>query len=607
MTRARDLANLIADGKVGATELDSTASYSMGGLTVDTNTLHVDTSNNRIGINRTDPEATIEATGTDTRMIRLTSTNGSSGLAGPYITLFRDSQFIASGERIGAVYFVGVPQGVQTQSTYAAIEATIVSHVTQDGQLEFKIEKSSSPRRALTLNNTEAVFNQDAQNIDFRIESQNDDDLFKVDASADQVSIADIDITAGNIKTNSDALSIDVDADGTYSSSGDKYFSVQFGGVNVFSVEDDDVYVRDNISSGRMHNSGTDTTYITSHSHVSAYTAESADGTGDIHRTFIQSRGDTSDPELAVFQAHTRDVRDDTGLTGPTMSRLSTAHLMDQAGRAWSWNTVFAGRVREGTTSSTSSYRAADNGYIAYSGTGNTHGATSSAGHTQVFGRESPNSDDVFLSTSGGSPRIEFDASGNGYFDGGADLGNADYAEYFEWADGNPKNEDRRGYPVALTTDGKIKIATAEDDASDFLGIVSVEAAIVGDSAWAHWTGMHERDKFGQQVYEDYELLVWGEYDEEAKSYKTQTTRKAMIDAGREKDIPADAKTITKQRKKVSADYDPSKTYIPRKDRPEWQAIGLMGKLPLLKGQPTAPQWKKLFDLNSEVEMWLVR
>ena len=24
----------------------------------------------------------------------------------------------------------------------------------------------------------------------------------------------------------------------------------------------------------------------------------------------------------------------------------------------------------------------------------------------------------------------------------------ADYAEYFEWADGNPNNEDRRGYPV---------------------------------------------------------------------------------------------------------------------------------------------------------------
>jgi hypothetical protein len=203
--------------------------------------------------------------------------------------------------------------------------------------------------------------------------------------------------------------------------------------------------------------------------------------------------------------------------------------------------------------------------------------------------------------------RIELDAIGNGYFDGGADLGNADYAEYFEWADGNPDNEDRRGYSVVLTTDGKMRIATSEDDTADFLGIVSVEAAIVGDSAWAAWTGKYERDRFGQKVFEDYDLLCWGPYDEDAKSYKTQTTRQAMIDAGREADIPEDAITVTKRRQKLSANYDPDREYIARKDRIEWQAIGLMGKLPLIKGQPTAPQWRKLFDLNDEVEMWLVR
>ena len=113
--------------------------------------------------------------------------------------------------------------------------------------------------------------------------------------------------------------------------------------------------------------------------------------------------------------------------------------------------------------------------------------------------------------------------------------------------------------------------------------------------------------RFGQKVFEDYDLLCWGPYDEDAKSYKTQTTLQAMIDAGREADIPEDAITVTKRRQKLSANYDPDREYIARKDRIEWQAIGLMGKLPLLKGQPTAPQWRKLFDLNDEVEMWLVR
>ena len=577
-------------------------------LTVDTNTLHVDASNNRIGVNRTDPDAGIDATGTDNRMLRLISTEGSSGVSGPYITLFRDNVGIGSGDRIGALYFLGVPSGVQTQSTFAAIEATIISHHTQDGQLEFKIEKSASPRRALTLNNTEAVFNEDAQNIDFRIESQNDNDLFKVDASADQVSIADMNLTAGNIKTNSSELSIDVDADGTYTNANGTYFVVKSAGTGIFAVEDDDAYVKDNFNAGRLHDGGNgNLTYMTTHSHISAFSAELADGTGEIHRTYIQSYGSSSDPELAVFQAHTRDVRDMTGESTPTMNQKTSAHMLDQSGRSWHWGTAYYGRMRPGDTTSTNAYRAADIGVYAYSNSGGTQGGTGYQGYTAIIGRDAPNGDDCFRVHIDGSDRIELDANGNGYFDGGADMGAADYAEYFEWADGNPDKQDRRGYPVILETGGKMRIATDKDNASDIIGIVSVEAAMVGDSAWAHWAGMYERDKFGQQVYEDYELLCWGEYDEQSKSYKTQTTRQAMIDAGREKDIPEDAKTIVKQRKKKSADYDPSKTYIPRKDRPEWQAIGLMGKLPLLKGQPTAPQWKKLFDLNSEVEMWLVR
>lgn len=412
----------------------------------------------------------------------------------------------------------------------------------------------------------------------------------------------DLILEGHKIATNGSTLDFSVDNDGNGSN---QQFRWSEGGTVRMVLEDNDLYVHDNISAGRRYESGaTNLAYDTTSSHVSAYAAEAADGSQREFRTFIQAYN-TTDPDVAVFQCFSKDVMADTATT--THNEKSTAHILDNGGRVWSWSAHYAGRVRVGSTATTNAYRAADNSMTAYSGTGNAHGHTTYAGYTTIAGKETANGDDVFAHFNEGQFRIEFDASGNGRFDGGADISAADYAEYFEWADGNPDNEDRRGHSVILNSDGKIRIATASDTVDDIIGIVSVEAAVVGDSAWAAWTGKYERDRFGQTVYEDYELLCWGPYDEDSKSYKTQTTRQAMIDAGREADIPEDAITVVKQRQKLAADYDPDREYIPRKDRQEWQAIGLMGKLPLLDGQPTAPQWRKLFDLNDEVEMWLVR
>ena len=47
--------------------------------------------------------------------------------------------------------------------------------------------------------------------------------------------------------------------------------------------------------------------------------------------------------------------------------------------------------------------------------------------------------------------------------------------------------------------------------------------------------------------------------------------------------------------------------YVPREDRPEWDAIGLMGKLRIRKGQPTGDRWIKMRDISDSVEEWLIR
>jgi hypothetical protein len=55
------------------------------------------------------------------------------------------------------------------------------------------------------------------------------------------------------------------------------------------------------------------------------------------------------------------------------------------------------------------------------------------------------------------------------YLDGSVKTSGADYAEYFEWEDGNINTEDRRGYFVTLSGE-KIKIAKPGDF---ILGIIS--------------------------------------------------------------------------------------------------------------------------------------
>ena len=146
------------------------------------------------------------------------------------------------------------------------------------------------------------------------------------------------------------------------------------------------------------------------------------------------------------------------------------------------------------------------------------------------------------------------DWSGNGWFAGKVQSTGADYAEFFEWADGNPSGEDRVGLAVALDGE-KIRLANADDE---ILGIVSGTAAILGDSYESEWCGKYIVDEFGRYQYEMAEEFV-------DVSKEGVTTVKASIG-------------FIKTRK-LNPDYDDSQPYIPRSERKEWDAIGLLGKL----------------------------
>ena len=142
------------------------------------------------------------------------------------------------------------------------------------------------------------------------------------------------------------------------------------------------------------------------------------------------------------------------------------------------------------------------------------------------------------------------DWQGNGTFAGTVSSSTgADYAEYFEWKDGNPNNEDRVGYIVTLDGDKIVKANTGDD----VLGICSGTAMVLGDSAEWNWSKRYLTDDFGRIIYEDYDV-----------------------------DYKEDNGEITKRHihaPKQNPEYDASQPYAKRADRPEWQIVGMMGKL----------------------------
>ena len=128
----------------------------------------------------------------------------------------------------------------------------------------------------------------------------------------------------------------------------------------------------------------------------------------------------------------------------------------------------------------------------------------------------------------------------------------ADYAELFEWADGNPSGADRTG--LFVTLDGeKLRLAEPQDTV---LGVVSGDPSVVGDVYDDQWSGMYLRDVFGRVVYEDKMVP-------EKVSLSGEVIREAHMERG----------------PKLNPDYRPDETYLPRTQRLEWAPVGMLGKL----------------------------
>jgi hypothetical protein len=157
---------------------------------------------------------------------------------------------------------------------------------------------------------------------------------------------------------------------------------------------------------------------------------------------------------------------------------------------------------------------------------------------------------------------------GGTYADGAYSSGGADYSEYFESDSGD-------SIPVGTTVklDGN-KIVKCEDGDVP-IGVIRPKngsSVVIGNAYDGRWAKMYKQDNYGAYIYEEY-----------------------TVDG------------VLYERRIGNPDYVKDREYTNREKRDEWCLVGLLGQIPITKGQPMADSWSKMEDVSDTVETWFVK
>lgn len=170
---------------------------------------------------------------------------------------------------------------------------------------------------------------------------------------------------------------------------------------------------------------------------------------------------------------------------------------------------------------------------------------------------------------------------GSLYYNGSLNSGGADYAEFFEWNDGNPLNENRVGYFVSLQGNG------IEINNYNIIGIISSNPSVAGDSAELKWNDIFQKDEWGnnlQEKFEVYEIEKDNQnfkiyIDENRNVYTEPPSFDNLLGELYFDDISNKKLIEVGYSNKINPLYNKNQSYIPRRERPEWSTVGLLGKL----------------------------
>ena len=212
---------------------------------------------------------------------------------------------------------------------------------------------------------------------------------------------------------------------------------------------------------------------------------------------------------------------------------------------------------------------------------GNTTCAAGSYSTAMGYCTTASGSYDFTMGHNGPKARIQM-CTGKGYFNGGTSGSGADYAEMFH-------SVDAECIPKAKFVSFKECSDCVCPGCNDIVGITSVSPSVMGDAAPTEWAGKYLKDEIGQLLRADKEvsedITVRTEDIDDKDTFKAQVTLDNLVGDWAYKVLSSNegehkiTVTYTQNDLVLNPDYDPDTKYVLREDRPEWNEIGLVGKL----------------------------
>ena len=191
---------------------------------------------------------------------------------------------------------------------------------------------------------------------------------------------------------------------------------------------------------------------------------------------------------------------------------------------------------------------------------------------------------------------MQLSQNGDLNIDGSYSNSGVDYAEYFESTDGS-------AIPIGTTVvldSGKVRAATSSETPIGVIRPKTSGTSVTGGVNQLNWQGKYLVDDYDGQLMESAVHCTWTDDNEdEQQCWKDRPPTGVTI--------PSDAEERTMDRPKLNPLFDESKTYVPRSERDEWNCVGLLGQIPITKGQPTSSNWIKMKDRSATVELWMVK
>lgn len=166
---------------------------------------------------------------------------------------------------------------------------------------------------------------------------------------------------------------------------------------------------------------------------------------------------------------------------------------------------------------------------------------------------------------------------------GGTATTGFDYAELME----NAVSGEIPAGTVVVREGRKVRPGRADDPASIIQGVISRTASVIGNST-IEWQGKYQRDEWGGIVWQDFDMVRWPALKNDDGD---------MIRPGFDgrveyaTDIPGDAEFFSQRDMALNPDYEASRPFVLREERPEdWSIVGYLGQIRVRMTAPFAAE-----------------